>query len=63
GDGTAQFHIAVPPGNYHLQFTVRMGGMNTCVPSQGATGGCSIVYRSGTRYSEKLENIVVRSRN
>jgi len=60
GDGNTQFKLSIPPGNYNLQFTVRIGGMNTCVPSQGAYGGCSIVYRSGNKFGERLENIVIR---
>jgi hypothetical protein len=59
GDGSAQFKLSVPPGNYNLQFTVRIGGMNTCVPSRGAYGGCSIAYRTGNKFGEKLETIVI----
>ena len=59
GNGSARFDLAVPPGNYYVQFTVRVGAVNTCRPAQGVYHGCSIVYRSGGRFGEGLESIKI----
>jgi hypothetical protein len=59
GDGSARFNLTVPPGTYHLQYTVRIGAVNTCRTNQGIYSGCSIVYRTGNKYGEKLETITI----
>ena len=57
GNGTAQFHLSVPPGTYHMQYTVRIGGVGTCYTSQGITHGCSAVYRTGGRFAEQVHTL------
>lgn len=59
GDGDAQFILSVPPGSYFLQFTLRIGPVNSCRPSQGITHGCASAYRSGNRFGERLETITI----
>jgi hypothetical protein len=60
GNGSARFIGDIPPGEYALQFTVRIG---ECFPSKGITSGCGAVYRSGIRFAEKLVTINTQSHN
>ncbi len=60
GDGSAQFNLSIPPGAYSLQFTVRIGAVNTCRPDSGKTSGCAVVYRSGNRHAEHMETLVIQ---
>ena len=60
GNGNANFIGNIPPGEYSLQFTVRIG---ECFPSKGITSGCGAVYRSGIRFAEKLVTINTQSHN
>ena len=60
GDGSAQFNLSIPPGAYSLQFTVRIGAVNSCRPDSGKTSGCAVVYRSGNRHAEQMETIVIQ---
>lgn len=57
GNGTAQFHLSVPSGTYHLQYTIRIGGVGTCYTSQGITHGCSASYRTGNRFAEQIHTL------
>ena len=59
GDGSAKFTLSVPPGTYHLQYTIRIGAVNSCRTNQGVYHGCSIVYRTGEKFSQKLETVTV----
>ena len=59
GNGTAQFHLSVPPGTYHVQYTVRIGAVGTCYTSQGVTHGCAAVYRTGGRFAERIHMLQV----
>ena len=59
GDGFARFTLSVPPGTYALQYTLRIGAVNTCLTSRGITHGCACVYRTGNKLGEKLETITV----
>lgn len=61
GDGFAQFDFNLLPGTYYAQFTVRIGGVNACRPSQGITHGCAVAYRTGNRYAESFEIINIPS--
>lgn len=58
GDGAARFNVLVPPGNYALQFTLRIGAVGTC-RAGGPTHGCAASYRSGNRFAERLETVVI----
>jgi hypothetical protein len=59
GNGTSSFYLHVPPGQYYAQFTVRMGGANTCVGHKGIYSGCAAVYRTGGRYADRFEAITI----
>ena len=59
GDGTSFFYLYVPPGKYFAQFTVRIGGANTCVAHKGIYSGCSAVYRTGNRFADRFEVITI----
>jgi hypothetical protein len=59
GNGSARFNLSVPPGTYYLQYTVRIGAVNSCRTSQGITHGCACVYRTGNKFGEKLETVTV----
>ncbi len=61
GDGFAQFDLNLLPGTYYAQFTVRIGGVNTCRPSQGTTHGCAVAYRTGNQYAQSFEIITISS--
>jgi len=60
GDGTSSFYLYVPPGQYYAQFTMRIGGANTCVAHKGIYTGCSAVYRTGNRFADRFEVINIR---
>lgn len=57
GNGNAAFSLSVPSGIYHLQYTVRIGGVGTCYTSQGITHGCAVSYRSGGRFGEQIHTL------
>jgi hypothetical protein len=59
GDGTSFFYLYVPPGKYFAQFTVRIGGANTCVAHKGIYSGCAAVYRTGNRFADRFEVITI----
>jgi hypothetical protein len=59
GDGSARFNLSVPPGTYYLQYTVRIGAVNTCRTNQGIYHGCGCVYRTGNKFGEKLETVTI----
>jgi hypothetical protein len=59
GYGKAQYTLSPPPGTYYAQFTVRIG--DQCNPSIGATGGCAVVYRTGTKIGQRFETIIIPS--
>jgi hypothetical protein len=59
GDGASFFYLHVPPGKYFAQFTVRIGGANTCVAHKGIYSGCSAVYRTGNRFADRYEVITI----
>lgn len=59
GDGSAKFTITIPPGTYALQYTIRIGAVNSCRTNQGVYHGCSIVYRTGNKFGEKLETVTI----
>jgi hypothetical protein len=56
GDGISQFDFILPPGTYYAQFTVRRG---ECWPGKGDYSGCSVVYRTGNKFGESFETIVI----
>jgi hypothetical protein len=59
GYGKAQFTLSPPSGTYYTQFTVRIG--DQCDLSIGATSGCAVVYRTGTKMGQRFEKIVIPS--
>jgi hypothetical protein len=58
GYGKAQFTLSPFAGTYYVQFTVRMG--DQCNPATGQTSGCAVVYRTGTKFGQGLEDIIAR---
>lgn len=59
GYGKAKFTLSPPAGTYYAQFTVRIG--DQCDLSIGATSGCSVVYRTGTKLGQGFERITIPS--
>ncbi len=59
GDGRGQFNLSVRPGTYYMQYIVRVGGAGTCVPSKGIYQGCAVVYRTGGRFADNFETVVI----
>lgn len=60
GYGIANFKGYVPAGTYYAQFTVREG--SGCRPLDGETNGCEVVYRTGNKFADGLEKIVIREK-
>lgn len=60
GNGYAQFNLSVPSGIYFVQFTVRIGGIGTCLAFRGITHGCAAAYRTGNRFADKFEEITIQ---
>jgi hypothetical protein len=56
GDGVSQFEFILPPGTYYTQFTIRRG---ECWPGKGDYSGCGVVYRTGNKYGDGFEMLVV----
>jgi len=57
GDGTSQFDFKMPTGIYYTQFSIRIGG--ECWPGKGDYSGCGVVYRTGNKYGDGFEKIVI----